>query len=169
MKYKFLLKKAGMVAHRVRQVIGELQVMVKYLLGAFQQSRPLRWQDFPCPWTMSWHYATELHTLCLTQLIIDNLSEMCPLTLISVTWCSPALPYIFDRLATVLVSGAMNKKMAKTFQQFLAVAKQNLNFVKAKTIFGRILRKSKQEDKNIAIKLSLWKGPKSPLQTGKSF
>ena len=45
--------------------------------------------------------------------------------------------------------------MAKTLQQFLAVAKQNLNFVKAKTIFGRILRKSKQEDKNIAIKLAL--------------
>ena len=50
-----------------------LNVKVKYLRGVFWWSRPLRWPDFPCPWSQALCYAAQLYTLSLHTLSMVQL------------------------------------------------------------------------------------------------
>ena len=64
-----------------------LKVKVKYLWGAFWQSRSLKWPDFPCPWSQALALCCWLRTLSVTYPLCglaltsttDTLSEMCSL------------------------------------------------------------------------------------------
>ena len=66
-----------------------IELKVKYLRGAFWQSRSLKWPDFPCPSEPGFGIMplssalSQLHILCGSALTdtTDNPSEMCPLKL----------------------------------------------------------------------------------------